>query len=62
MVHLYFQSGTHLENNVIALSRELVRRAEIGLNHLCRYYPEAITSEVGALGLAIPKYLLINRQ
>lgn len=50
-----YPSGTHLENTVIALSRERVRRAEIGLAHLQRYYPEATTSELGAPGLGIPK-------
>jgi len=50
-----YPSGTHLEETVIALSRERVRRAEIGLAHLQRYYPDAITSELGAPGLAIPK-------
>jgi hypothetical protein len=50
-----YPSGTHLESTVIALSRERVRRAEIGLAHLKRYYPEAITSEVGAADLGIPQ-------
>jgi hypothetical protein len=50
-----YPSGTHLEPNVIALSRERVRRAEIGIDHLCRYYPDAITSELGAAGLAVPR-------
>jgi len=49
-----YPAGTHLENTVIALSRERVRRAEIGLEHLRRYYPEATTSELGAPGLGIP--------
>jgi len=50
-----YPSGTHLEETVIALSRERVRRAEIGLAHLTRYYPDAITSEPGAVGLGIPQ-------
>jgi len=50
-----YPSGTHLESTVIALSRERVRRAEIGLAHLQRYYPEAVTSDAGAPGLAIPQ-------
>jgi hypothetical protein len=50
-----YPSGTHLEGTVIALSRERVRRAEIGLEHLRRYYPEAVTSELGAAGLGIPQ-------
>ena len=49
-----YPSGTHLEATAIALSRERVRRARIGLDHLRRYYPEATTSERGAAGLAIP--------
>jgi hypothetical protein len=50
-----YPSGTHLEEIVKALSRERVRRAEIGLGHLRRYYPEAVTSQPGAPGLGIPK-------
>jgi len=50
-----YPSGTHLEETVIGLSRERVRRAEIGLDHLRRYYPDAITSELGAAGLGIPQ-------
>jgi Peptidase family U32 len=49
-----YPSGTHLENTVIALSRERVRRAEIGLDLLQRYYPEAVQSELAARGLAVP--------
>ncbi len=49
-----YPSGTHLESSVIALSRERVRRAEIGLDLLRRYYPEATQSELGAAGLALP--------
>jgi hypothetical protein len=50
-----YPCGTHIEATAIALSRERVRRAEIGLDHLRRYYPEAITSELGAPGLGIPR-------
>ncbi|NLF00513.1 MAG: hypothetical protein GX601_05975 [Anaerolineales bacterium] len=50
-----YPSGTHLEQSVIALSRERVRRAEIGLAHLQRYYPDAVTSDLGAPGLAVPE-------
>ena len=50
-----YPSGTHLEATVIALSRERVRRAEIGLDHLLRYYPDAVTSKRGAAGLAVPQ-------
>jgi len=50
-----YPSGTHLEETVIGLSRERVRRAEIGLDHLRRYYPDATMSEPGAAGLGIPQ-------
>jgi hypothetical protein len=50
-----YPSGTHLEETVIRLSRERVRRAEIGLDHLRRYDPDAITSELGAAGLGVPQ-------
>jgi hypothetical protein len=50
-----YPSGTHLEETVIRLSQERVRRAEIGLDHLRRYYPDAIMSERGGAGLGIPQ-------
>jgi hypothetical protein len=50
-----YPSATHLEEIVKALSRERVRRAELGLGQLRRYYPEAVTSQPGAPGLGIPK-------
>ena len=40
-----YPSGTHLEATAIALGRERVRRAEIGLSILQRYYPEAKATE-----------------
>jgi hypothetical protein len=46
--------GKHLAPVALALSRERVRRAKIGLDLLARYYPEAIGSKPGAAGLAIP--------
>ena len=49
-----YPSGTHLEGTVIALSKERVRRAEIGMDLLHRYYPEAVQSELAAKGLALP--------
>ncbi len=49
-----YPSGSHLESTVIALSKERVRRAEIGLDLLRRYYPEAVQSELAAKGLALP--------
>lgn len=49
-----YPAGTHLEATSIALSRERVRRAELGLSLLARsgYVPE--TSARGAAGLALP--------
>jgi hypothetical protein len=49
-----YPSGTHLTPTAIALSRERVRRAELGLELLSRYYPEAIGSAPGAGDLAVP--------
>lgn len=46
--------GTHLEATAVALSRERVRRARLGVDLLKRYYPEASISKPGAAGLAIP--------
>jgi hypothetical protein len=42
-----YPAGQHLENLVLALCRERVRRAAIGLGILRRYAPEAIASPVG---------------
>ena len=44
----------NIEPVSLALSRERVRRARIGLDLLARYYPEAIQSKPGASGLALP--------
>jgi hypothetical protein len=49
--------GSHLEATVVALSRERVRRARLGLELLERELPEAVTSELGAAGLALPAVL-----
>jgi peptidase U32-like protein len=49
-----YPAGKHLEQVSLALSRERVRRARIGLDLLARYYPEAIQSKPGAPGLALP--------
>jgi Peptidase family U32 len=46
--------GAHLEAVSLALSRERVRRAKLGMDLLKRYYPEATTSQLGAKGLALP--------
>jgi hypothetical protein len=42
-----YPSGQHLEATVLALSRERVRRAAIGLGILRRYAPEAVASPLG---------------
>ncbi|MEK7403635.1 MAG: U32 family peptidase [Acidobacteriota bacterium] len=39
-----YPSGTHLENTVVALSRERVRRAAIACDIIRRYCPEAVIS------------------
>jgi hypothetical protein len=49
-----YPSGSHLEATAVALTRERVRRAALGLELLARYLPEATTSERGATGLAVP--------
>jgi hypothetical protein len=49
-----YPSGTHLEATAIALSRERVRRARLGLDLLARSGYEPSTSELGAEGLAVP--------
>ncbi len=49
-----YPAGTHLETTTVALSRERVRRARIGLELLARSGYEAATSEPGAPGLAVP--------
>ncbi len=49
-----YPSGTHLTPTAVALGRERVRRAELGLELLGRYLPEAVGSEPGAADLAVP--------
>jgi hypothetical protein len=49
-----YPSGTHLDTLNIALSRERVRRARLGLELLERSGTAARTSERGADGLAVP--------
>lgn len=49
-----YPAGTHLEPVVVALGRERVRRARLGLDLLERAGVEATTSELGAEGLAVP--------
>lgn len=49
-----YPSGTHLENTVIALSRERVRRAAIAMEMIAAYCPEAAMSPLGSPDLGIP--------
>lgn len=49
-----YPSGSHVEQVAVALSRERVRRARLGLDLLARSGMPATTSELGAAGLAVP--------
>jgi hypothetical protein len=49
-----YPSGSHLEATAVALSRERVRRARLGLELLARSGFDAVMSELGAEGLAVP--------
>ena len=49
-----YPAGTHLEATTVALSRERVRRARLGLDLLGRSGYEAVMSKPGADGLAVP--------
>ena len=49
-----YPSGTHLENTVVALSRERVRRAEMAMEMIARFCPEAVMSPLRAKDLGIP--------
>jgi len=49
-----YPSGSHLEATAVALSRERVRRARLGLELLARSGYEPVMSELGAEGLALP--------
>jgi hypothetical protein len=49
-----YPSGTHLDDTTVALSRERVRRARLGLDLLERSGSTAVCSPAGARGLAIP--------
>ncbi len=50
-----YPSGSHLEATAVALSRERVRRARLGLELLERSGYAAVCSELGAAGLAVPE-------
>ncbi|MFD2922227.1 U32 family peptidase [Halobacillus naozhouensis] len=49
-----YPSGTHIEDTSIALSKERVRRARIGMDLLHRYSLHLKVSERGAEGLGLP--------
>jgi hypothetical protein len=49
-----YPSGSHLTPVAVALGRERVRRAELGLELLHRYAPDAVGSPAGATDLAVP--------
>jgi hypothetical protein len=49
-----YPAGTHIEATTVALSRERVRRARLGVELLVRSGYEPATSELGAPGLAVP--------
>ncbi|MFL5912487.1 MAG: U32 family peptidase [Gaiellaceae bacterium] len=49
-----YPAGSHLEQLVVALGRERVRRARLGLDLLARSGAEAAGSLRGAAGLAVP--------
>jgi hypothetical protein len=49
-----YPSGTHLDSTNIALCKERVRRAQLGMQIIERYCPNAIMSKPGAEGLGIP--------
>ena len=49
-----YPAGSHLDATTVALSRERVRRARLGMELLVRSGYEATTSELAAEGLAVP--------
>ncbi len=49
-----YPSGTHLDELTVALTRERVRRARLGLDLLARAGSNAVCSKPGAAGLALP--------
>jgi hypothetical protein len=49
-----YPAGTHLEATTVALSRERVRRARLGMDLLARSGYMPTMSELGAEGLAVP--------
>jgi hypothetical protein len=55
-----YPAGTHLEATTVALSRERVRRARLGMELLARSGYEPATSELGSAGLAVPVPVAAN--
>ena len=53
-----YPSGSHLSELAIRLGKERVRRAEMGLGFLERYYPEAKMSPLRATDLGIPQEVI----
>jgi hypothetical protein len=49
-----YPAGTHIEATTVALTRERVRRARLGMELLARSGYVPTTSELGAAGLAVP--------
>ena len=49
-----YPAGSHLEATTVALSRERVRRARLGMELLARSGYEPAMSDLGAAGLAVP--------
>ena len=50
-----YPAGSHLDSVTVALSRERVRRAALGLELMARSGTELVTSKPGAEGLAVPE-------
>jgi hypothetical protein len=50
-----YPAGTHLEGTTVALTRERVRRARLGMEMLERSGLAFATSQLGAAGLAVPQ-------
>jgi hypothetical protein len=56
-----YPAGTHLEATTVALSRERVRRARLGMELLARSGSEPRISELGAAGLAVAKPTVVTQ-
>jgi hypothetical protein len=50
-----YPAGTHIESTALALSRERVRRAQIAMEMIRRYCPQAKMSPLGSPDLGIPE-------